>query len=101
MTRWSSVAEREWEMMYVVKPDVESLDDIIIKFVAVIEDNGGRILKLDKWGKKPLAYEIQGYENGLYVLITFASNGKAVVELDRVVKLTDEVLRHMIIRKGE
>lgn len=101
MTRWSSVAEREWEMMFIAKPDVENLDDIIRKFVAVIENNGGRVLKLEKWGKKRLAYEMQGYEDGLYVLITFASNGKAVVELDRVVKLTDEVFRHMIIMKGE
>lgn len=101
MTKWSNVSEQEFEMMFITKPDVESLDDIIYKLVAVIENNGGRVLKLDKWGKKRLAYEIQGYENGLYVLVTFASNGKALVKLDRVVKLTDEVLRHMIIRKGE
>ena len=100
MTKWSALP-RDCEMMFITKPDIESLDDIIYKLVAVIENNGGRVLNLDKWGKKRLGYEMQGYEDGLYVLVTFASSGKALVELDRVVKLTDEVLRHMIIRKGE
>ena len=51
--------------------------------------------------KKRLAYEIQDLNEGLYVLVTFTAEPAAVKELDRVMKITDEVLRHMIIRKGE
>ena len=57
--------------------------------------------KTDKWGKKRLAYPIQDFNDGLYVLTTFAAEPACVKELDRVMKITDEMLRHMIIRKGE
>jgi small subunit ribosomal protein S6 len=52
-------------------------------------------------GQKRLAYPIQDFNDGLYVLTTFAAEPAAVKELDRVMKITDEILRHMIIRKGE
>ena len=57
--------------------------------------------KTDRWGKKRLAYEIDDIAEGLYVLVTFSAEPKTVKELDRVMKITDEILRHMIIRKGE
>ena len=67
----------------------------------LITENGGKVEKTDCWGKRRLAYEIQDLKEGLYVLVTFQAEAAAVRELDRVMKITDEVLRHMIIRKGE
>ena len=72
-----------YEVMYIVKPVVEEE-----AFEAV-------------GGKKRLAYEIQDFMEGQYVLVTFSAEPKAVKELDRVMKITDEVMRHMIIKKGE
>ena len=91
-----------YEIMYIVKPTTDELfEEVNAKFKNLIENNGGIVEKLDRWGKKRLAYEINGFNDGLYVLVTFNAESTCVKELDRVMKITDEILRHMIIRKGE
>ena len=75
--------------------------EIIEKFKALIESHGGEVLKLDKWGKRRLAYEVKDYREGLYILVQMKAESKVATELDRVFKITDEVLRHMIIREDE
>lgn len=91
-----------YEVMYIVKPvEEETFEALVAKFDALINNNGGTVEKTDRWGKKHLAYEINDIAEGLYVLVTFSAEPKVVKELDRVMKITDEVLRHMIIRKGE
>lgn len=93
---------KAFEVMYIVKPIEEpAFEAVVAKFEKLITDNGGKVEKTDRWGKKRLAYEIQELDEGLYVLVTFQAENEAVKELDRVMKITDEVLRHMIIRKGE
>lgn len=88
--------------LYIVKPTAnELLEAINNKFKTLIENNGGIVEKLDNWGKKRLAYEMNGFNDGLYVLVTFKAMSTCTRELDRVMKITDEILRHMIIRKGE
>ena len=57
--------------------------------------------KTDRWGKKHLAYLIQDLSEGYYVLVDFKAEPAAVKELDRVMKITDDVLRHMIIKKED
>ena len=89
-----------YEVMYIVKPvEEEAFTALVAKFDDLIVANGGTIAKTDKWGKKHLAYEIQNFNDGLYVLTTFQADAKAVKELDRVMKITDNTLRHMIIKK--
>lgn len=93
---------RAYEVMYIVKlVEEETIDAVINKFDALIAKNGGTVEKTDRWGKKRMAYEIQDLADGYYVLVTFNAEPAAVKELDRVMKITDEVLRHMIIKKGE
>ena len=93
---------KDYEILYVVKPvEDQNLESVVNKFNTLIEDNGGKVEKTDRWGKKRLAYEIQDFNEGLYVLVTFSAESACVKELDRVMKITDEILRHMIIRKGE
>lgn len=93
---------KTYEVMYIVKPiEEEAFDAIVKKFDALIVANGGTVEKTDRWGKKRLAYEIEDIAEGLYVLVTFQADGKAVKELDRVLKINDDILRHMITRKGE
>lgn len=92
-----------YEVMYIVKPVVEeeAFEAVVAKFESLITANGGTVEKTDRWGKKRLAYEIQDFTEGQYVLVTFSAEPKAVKELDRVMKITDEVMRHMVIKKGE
>jgi len=94
---------KSYEIMYIVKPyEDEKFEAVVERFNTLITNNGGIIEKIDRWGRKRLAYEIQNLKEGLYVLVTFLAESKCVHELDRVMKIsTDEILRHMIIRKGE
>lgn len=90
-----------YEMMYIVKPAEQEISkQVNAKLEKVITDNGGRIKDVDFWGERKLAYEIQGFSSGVYVLLTFKGTRTVIKELDRVARLIDEVLRHMIIRKG-
>ena len=90
-----------YEMMYIVKPAEQKISkQVNSKLEKVIADNGGRITDVDYWGERKLAYEIHGFSSGVYVLLSFKGKQIVIRELDRVAKLTDEILRHMIIRKG-
>lgn len=92
---------KDYEIMYVVKPiEEDAFEAVVSKFNKLIIDNGGKVEKTDRWGKKRLAYEIQDFNEGLYVLVTFSAEPACVKELDRVMKITEEILRHMVIRKG-
>ena len=94
--------KKAYEIMYIVKPiEEEAFEAIVAKFENLVAANGGNVEKTDRWGKRRLAYEIQDLQEGLYVLMTFEAEAATVKELDRVMKITDEVMRHMIIRKGE
>lgn len=94
---------RNYEMMYVVKPDLdeEKLAAVVEKFNGLIAANGGEVVTSDKWGKRRLAYEINDYREGIYILVNFKGEAGTAQELDRVMKITDEILRFMIIRKDE
>lgn len=92
--------KKYFEIMYIVKPiEEDAFKAVVAKFDKLITANGGNVEKTDCWGKRHLAYEIQNLNEGLYVLVTFQADAAAVKELDRVMRITDEVLRHMIIRK--
>ena len=93
---------KKYEVMYIVKPvEEEAIEAVIAKFEGLISNNGGSVEKTDRWGKKRLAYEIQDLSEGFYVLVTFNATPACIKELDRVMLITDEVMRHMIISKGE
>ena len=92
--------KKTYEIMYIVKPiEEDAFKAVVAKFDTLITVNGGKVEKTDCWGKRRLAYEIQDLNEGIYVLVTFQADAAAVKELDRVMRITDEVLRHMIIRK--
>ena len=93
---------RAYEVMYIIKPvEDEVIDGVVAKFEKLLTDNGDTVEKTDRWGKKHLAYLIQDLSEGYYVLVNFKAEPAAVKELDRVMKITDEVLRHMIIKKED
>ncbi len=94
---------RKYEVVFVLRPDLdeEKNTGVIEKFKTLIESHGGEVVKLDKWGKRRLAYEIKDFKEGFYVLIQMNADSKVATELSRVFKITDEVLRHMIVREDE
>ncbi|MDR3561007.1 MAG: 30S ribosomal protein S6 [Negativicutes bacterium] len=92
----------KYEVIYIVKPaDEEAIDAVVAKFDTLIKNNGGTIDKIDRWGKKRLAYELKDFTEGFYFVVYFTAEPKVIRELDRVMKITDEILRHMVIKQEE
>ncbi len=89
-----------YEAMFILRPDLEEekVAEIMDRFRALVENRGGEVTRLEKWGKRRLAYEIQHLREGLYIILRFKGNTEIVQELDRVFKISDEVIRHMIVR---
>jgi len=92
---------RPYELMYVLKPDMEEEPTaaLVDRISGIITGQGGTIDNVDKWGKRKLAYEIKDQRDGYYVVVKFQGGPKVAGELDRVLKISDDVLRHMIIRE--
>lgn len=91
---------RKYEIMYIVETSNEELiETIVTKFDKLLVDNGATIEKTDRWGKRRLAYEINDLKDGYYVLTTFEAEATVVQELDRVMRITDGILRHMIVKQ--
>ena len=93
-------ANYETVMVISVKQGEENIQSIIEKFKALIEKHA-TLQNVDEWGKRKLAYLINKESEGYYVLMNFESEAEFPAELDRVYKITDGVLRSMIIKKGE
>lgn len=93
---------RKYEVIFIVKPLEEDATNVVIeKFSKLIADNGGTIDKEDRWGKKRLAYEIKDCMDGYYCLFYITAEPACINEVDRVMKITDEILKHMIIKSDE
>jgi small subunit ribosomal protein S6 len=88
--------------MFIVKPiEEEATNAVIAKFENLLINNGATIEKIDRWGKKRLAYEIKDFAEGYYCLFYFTAEPKVIFELERVMKITDEILKHMVIKEKE
>ena len=91
-----------YEVVYILDPALseEATAALVGKFKTLIEKNG-TIDSVDEWGKKRLAYPINDETDGIYTVINFTSNTDFPAELDRVYKITDGVLRSMIVAIAE
>lgn len=94
---------RNYETMYILKPHLEEdgVNTLIARFEDVVKNNGGEITKTELWGKRRLAFEVNDTSEGFYVLMTFKSPSSAPQELDRILRIQDDVVRHLVIRKDE
>jgi small subunit ribosomal protein S6 len=89
---------RDYELMYIVRPD---LDDDAVRGAmdsvqSLVEAQGGEVVKTTAWGKRRLAYEIQRLRDGHYVLLHVRLDGARIKELERVLRIHDNVFRHML-----
>ena len=94
---------RSYEALYIVHPDLsdEEVAPITEKYKKVVEDQSGEVESVNRWEKRRLAYEVKGQREGIYVLMNFKSEANATAELDRLLKIGDDVLRHIIVRLDE
>jgi len=96
------MTEAHYEITYIIKPDIEedAKKVLIDRYDKILTDNGAKVIDSKDWEKKRLAYEIANYKEGIYHIVKAdAENDAAINEFDRLSKIDDSILRHMIIRR--
>src|ERR1700675_2852944 len=95
--------KRKYELMYIVSPDATDaqITDLHAQVEAIVQRIGGRIEKTDNWGRRKLAYEIGPHKEGTYVLEVIEGSGELMKEIDRRFKVTDLIIRHLVVRIDE
>lgn len=90
----------KYEILFIVRPDLEenAVKDVYKKFETVLTSNGANILSSKELGQKELAYEIKNHKSGYYFLINVESNVDAINEFDRVALISEEVIRHLVVK---
>ncbi|GAA4655813.1 30S ribosomal protein S6 [Arthrobacter cryoconiti] len=94
---------RPYELMVIIDPDVDerTVEPLLQKFLNVITTDGGTIEKVDIWGRRRLAYEIQKKSEGIYAVVNFTAAPATSQELDRLLSLNESILRTKITRPEE
>jgi small subunit ribosomal protein S6 len=92
---------RRYELMLVFRPDApdERISAIIDRTTRQISTDGGQIVKVAPWGRRRLAYAIDRHREGSYHIVVFEAPPTAILELERGLLITEEVLRHLVIRQ--
>ena len=92
----------KYEIMFIVRPNLEeaSVKAVAKSFEKTLKDNGAKIVESKDLGQKELAYEINGFKTGYYYLINIESkDAKAINEFDRLALISEDVIRHLIIKE--
>ncbi|MBP5313460.1 MAG: 30S ribosomal protein S6 [Eggerthellaceae bacterium] len=94
---------KAYELLYFVAPtlDEDARANVQSRIASTITDAKGAVDNVDDWGKRKLAFEINGLTEGNYILVDFHANPEDVAELDRVLRINDAVVRHMIVRRSD
>lgn len=93
----------QYELMVILNPEIDErqVPATLDKFLKVITTDGGSIDNVDIWGKRRLAYEIQKKNEGVYAVVAFTASSAATQELDRQLKLSEQVMRTKVLRAEE
>lgn len=90
---------KKYEVMFIVNTaNEEAIKAAVQKVQDTITRIGGTISKVDEWGKRALAYEVKHQREGYYVVVDFEADPAQVKELDRVIKIHEEIIRHLIVK---
>ena len=94
---------RDYEVLYIVRADLEDekVQEVVQRVNTLIERSGGATERTNLWGKRKLAYEVKHQTEGSYVLQDFQLAPERVPELEAALKISEEVLRHLVVRKPE
>ena len=94
---------KAYELLFFVDPAIEedAHEALLARINSIITDQGGVIDSTEPWGKRKLAYEIDKLQDGDYTLINFHAEPTSIAELDRVLRITDAVVRFMVVRKDQ
>ena len=92
----------KYEIMFIVRPNLEenAVKDVAKNFEKILADNGAKVVSSKDLGQKELAYEVKGFKTGYYFLINIeAKDAKAINEFDRLALISEDVIRHIIVKE--
>ena len=93
---------KKYEVMFIV--DIAN-EEVIQAAVKLVQDTivriGGIVTKVDEWGKRHLAYEVKHQNEGYYVVIDFEADPSQIAELERIIKIHEEIIRHIIVKQDD
>jgi small subunit ribosomal protein S6 len=94
---------RHYETTYILRPNLgeDQFNEIIERTNAIVTDDGGTVIELDRWGIKKLAYEIKKEVQGYYVYMNYAAPGTTIIELERIFRIDDRLLRYLTIKLAD
>jgi small subunit ribosomal protein S6 len=92
---------RDYELGIVVSPESseEQTKAILDRVTQIVQSNNGQVVKVNAWGRRRLAYPIERHRDGLYFFLDLSLTPPTVLEIDRVLKVTEEVIRHLLIKR--
>jgi len=92
---------RDYELGFILNPEVteEQTRTILERVEQIVANHGGQVVKVNQWGRRRLAYPIEHHRDGLYVFIDMILTPETVAELDRTLRVSEEVLRHMVKKR--
>ena len=94
---------RTYEIMFIVRPDVEEadLDKLIEGFQKNVTDGGGEVKSTEKMGRRRLAYTVRKFNDGFYVLLTIVAAGSLITEIERRLRVSEQVIKFITVRMDE
>ena len=94
---------KAYELLFFITPTISDEDRVAVmkRIETTIAEGAGTVDNVDEWGKRKLAYEINGLTDGDYTLVNFHADPQNVAELDRVLRINDAVVRHMIVKRED
>ena len=94
---------KAYELLFFVAPTISDEDRVAVmkRIETTIAEGAGKVDNVDEWGKRKLASEINGLTDGDYTLVNFHADPQNVAELDRVLRINDAVVRHMIVKRED
>ncbi|NJL01762.1 MAG: 30S ribosomal protein S6 [Spirulinaceae cyanobacterium SM2_1_0] len=94
---------RTYEMMYVLRPDLseEQVNAAMQKYSEMLSDRGATNINVQFWGRRRLAYEIDRFQDGIYVLVHYQGDGAQIAPLERAMRLSEDVIRYLTLRASD
>ena len=95
--------QRKYEVMYILRPDVvdEDIEKLTASLAATVTKGEGKVLATDKMGMRKLAYTVRKFNDGLYMLMTLEADGVLIAELERRLRVTEQVIKFITVRMDE
>ncbi|MGR6116756.1 30S ribosomal protein S6 [Aeribacillus composti] len=94
---------RKYEIMYIIRPNIEedAKKELVERFNGILVNNGAEITEVEEWGKRRLAYEIKDFRDGIYMILNVQASPQAVEEFNRLARINEDILRHIIVKEEE